>query len=103
MGLQDHADIISSISDCQRDRVLFGGFDQLHDLETQERVTSLLQTITADSCKQSITTACGLCVPFNTEYFNTHKSKKNPAAVYLCFLERSHSTAEHSAAVAADF
>lgn len=47
MGLKDHADIISSISDCQRDRVLLGGFDQLHNLEIQERGTSHLQTITA--------------------------------------------------------
>lgn len=47
VSLKDHADIISSISDCQRDRVLLGGFDQLHNLEIQEWVTSHLQTITS--------------------------------------------------------
>lgn len=37
MGLQDHADIISSISNRKCDRVLLGVFDQLHNLEMKRQ------------------------------------------------------------------
>lgn len=52
MGLQDHADIISSISNGQSDWVLLGGFDQLHNLERQQRksvIHELLQQLNASA------------------------------------------------------
>lgn len=45
MSLQDHADIISSISNGQRDRVLLGGFDQLHDLERRQRKSDIFELL----------------------------------------------------------
>lgn len=55
MGLEDHADVISSISDRQCDWVLFGGFDQLHNLERsgmEAKVTSHLGTLTSTNHQQ---------------------------------------------------
>lgn len=37
MGFQNHADIISSISNSQRYRMFLGCFDQLHYLKGNER------------------------------------------------------------------
>lgn len=37
MCLEDHADIIGSISNSQSDRVLLGGFDQLHNLGNERQ------------------------------------------------------------------
>lgn len=45
MCLQDHADIISSISNGQRDRVLLRGFDQLHNLERQQRKSEIYKLL----------------------------------------------------------
>lgn len=84
MGLEDHADIISSISNGQCDRVLLGGFDQLHNLETQRRHQQLLHHF--DVCVST-----GTPILFGA------------VCLYLRFLEWRHSTAEHGAAVAADF
>ncbi|TNN56864.1 hypothetical protein EYF80_032960 [Liparis tanakae] len=80
VGLQDHADVVGSVSDGQRDRVLLGGFDQLHDLENakkkKEETSDLLPRLTRRARRRSS---------------------------YLRFLQRRHPTAEHGAAVAADF
>ena len=35
VGLQDHADVVGPIPDGQRDGVLLGRLDQLHDLQGQ--------------------------------------------------------------------
>lgn len=48
MCLEDHADIIGSISNSQCDRVLLGGFDQLHNLGNQR------QTVTEINFRVSI-------------------------------------------------
>lgn len=81
VGLKDHADIISSVSNRQSDWVLFGGLDQLHDLKKRKKK------------KKEI-------IFFNMLIIVT---TFNAVCLYLCFLERRHSTAKYGAAIAADF
>lgn len=45
MCLEDHADIIGSISNSQCDRVLLGGFDQLHNLGNQRQNVTEINSV----------------------------------------------------------